>query len=196
MSLLLLLSACASLPKAQLTAADQADIDRVTAYLNGIPRFTAHFVQYGSFGPDAGLISLDRPADHLRIDYDDAARRVMVIANGRVLVVDRSTDATTTMSLSRTPLGMLLTPRISLAGAVTVDSVVHQPGMIQVTLHRTAAPSQGSLSLTFADQPLRLIAVSITDAEQRTLTMHLFDIDAVPMLDPGLFEPPAPLPGT
>jgi hypothetical protein len=59
-SLFPLLSACAGLPKAPLTAADQADIDRVTGYLNGILRFTAHFVQYGSFGPDSGLISLDR----------------------------------------------------------------------------------------------------------------------------------------
>jgi outer membrane lipoprotein-sorting protein len=193
-SLLLLLSACGGLPKPQLSAADQIDADRVAAYLNSIPRFTARFIQYGSLGPDSGLISLDRPADHMRIDYDDPARRVMVVANGWVLIVDRSTGATTTMPLSRTPLGMLLTPHISLSGAVTVDSVVRPGGMIQVTLQRTAEPSQGSLTLTLADQPLRLIAVTITGAERQTLTMHLFDIDAVPALPGGLFEPPAPLP--
>jgi outer membrane lipoprotein-sorting protein len=184
-----------SASQTQLTAAEQADVDRVTTYLNGIPRFTAHFIQYGSFGPDAGTVWLDRPAAHLRIDYDDAAQRVMVIADGHVLVVDRNTGATTTMSLSRSPLGMLLTPRVSLSGAVTVDSVVHQPGMIQLTLRKTADPSQGSLALTLADQPLRLIAVTVTDAEQRTLTMHLSGLDLAPAFTAALFEPPAPLPG-
>src|SRR6185312_15564190 len=67
-----LLAACATTPKPQLTAADAADVDRITAYLNSVPRFEAHFIQYGSFGPDAGVVWLDRPAGHLRIDYTGA----------------------------------------------------------------------------------------------------------------------------
>lgn len=193
---LLLLAACVSAPKPQLTAADAADVDRITAYLNSIPRFEAHFIQSGSFGPDAGLLWLDRPAGHLRIDYTDAGGRVMVIAGGQVLILDRSNGATTTMPVSRTPLGMLLTPRINLSGAITVASLVHQPGALQITLEKTDRPSDGSLTLTLADHPLQLVTVTVTDTHQRTLTMRLFDVDPAPTLTPDLFQPPVPPPGT
>jgi outer membrane lipoprotein-sorting protein len=185
-----LLAACATPPRPQLTPADQAEVDRIAAYLNSIPRFEAHFIQYGSFGPDAGTVWLDRPAGHLRIDYTDAERRVMVIADGQVLVVDRSTGATTTMPVSRTPLGMLLTPTINLSGPITVASLARLPGMVQITLEKTGYASQGNLMLTFADRPLRLIAVAVTDSHGRTLTMRLTGIDTAPALTPGMFQPP------
>jgi outer membrane lipoprotein-sorting protein len=188
--MLLFLSACAVTPRPQLTAADAADVDRVTAYLNSIPRFEAHFVQFGSFGPDAGLIVLDRPTGHLRIDYADPAGRVMVVANGRMVIVDRGNGSTTTIPLSRTPLGMLLTPNINLSGDVTVLSVLRQPGIIQVTLTRTDYPSRGSLTLSLAEEPLRLVSVTVTDAERRTLTMDLSGINTAPRLTPELFQPP------
>src|SRR5689334_20226886 len=151
-----LLAACTTTPRPQLTAADAADVDRITAYLNSIPRFEAHFIQYGSFGPGAGLVWLDRPAGHMRIDYTGAEARVMVIADGQVLIVERNTGATSTMPVSRTPLGMLLTPKISLSGAITVANLLRLPGMIQVTLEKTGQSSLGSLTLTFTDQPLQL----------------------------------------
>ena len=68
-ALLLLFAACTAAPRPQLSAADSAEVDRVAAYLNSIPRFEAHFIQFGSFGPDAGVIRLDRPAGDMRIDY-------------------------------------------------------------------------------------------------------------------------------
>jgi outer membrane lipoprotein-sorting protein len=188
----LVLGGCATPPRASLTAADAADVDRVDAYLNSIPRFSAHFVQYGSFGPDSGMVWLDRPAGHLRIDYTDADGRVMVITGGEVEIVDRNTGATTTMPVSRTPLAMLLTPTIQLSGDVTVARLLRLPGMLQVTLEKTASPGQGSLTLTLADQPLRLAGVTIVDAHDRTLTMRLSGLDTAPVLTRGLFEAPPP----
>jgi outer membrane lipoprotein-sorting protein len=186
-----LLAGCAPTPRPHLTAADAADVDRIDAYLNSIPRFQAHFIQYGSFGPDSGVMWLDRPAGHLRIDYADADRRVMVVADGQVKIVDRSTGATTTMPVSRTPLGILLTPTIRLSGAVTVAHLARLPGAIQVTLQKTDSPSQGTLTLMLADQPLRLVGVTIVDAHDRTLTMRLSGVDTAPVLTPDLFQAPA-----
>jgi outer membrane lipoprotein-sorting protein len=186
--LLLLFAACTTAPKPQLTAADTAEVDRVAAYLNSIPRFEAHFIQFGSFGQDAGVIRLDRPAGDMRIDYAGSEGRIIVIANGQVQIVDQSNGSTTTMPVSRTPLGMLLTPTLNFSGAVTVTKVVKQPGIIQITLEKTNQASQGSLTLTLADQPLGLIAVTVVDAHQRTLTMHLSKIDLAPTLTPSMFE--------
>ena len=184
----LLFAACTTAPRPQLTAADSAEVDRVAAYLNSIPRFEAHFIQFGSFGPDAGVIRLDRPAGDMRIDYAGSEGRIIVIANGQVQIVDQSNGSTTTMPVSRTPLGMLLTPTLNFSGAVTVTKLLREPGIIQITLEKTNQPSQGSLTLTLADQPLGLIAVTVVDAHQRTLTMHLSNIDLAPTLTPSMFE--------
>ena len=146
MGLLLAVGGCMTMGKPVLSAADLDDAERVTACLNGLPRFEAHFTQSGSFGVGSGLIWLDRPG-HLRIDYAGAASRVMVIADGRVRVLDRSSGALTTMAVSRTPLGLLLAPTISLSGAAHIESLVHQRGQIRVVLTRTDAPAQGRLTL-------------------------------------------------
>jgi outer membrane lipoprotein-sorting protein len=175
-------------PKPQLSAADTADVDRIAAYLNSIPRFEARFIQFGSFGQSSGVIRLDRPAGEMRIDYPDADGRTIVIANGEVQIVDRNRGSTTTMAVSRTPLGMLLTPTVNLSGAVTVEGLARLPGMIQITLRKTDQPSQGNLTLTLSDRPLRLVAVTVVDARQQTLTMHLADIDVAPKLTPDMFQ--------
>jgi outer membrane lipoprotein-sorting protein len=187
-ALLLFFAGCTAAPRPQLTAADSVEVDRVTAYLNSIPRFEAHFIQFGSFGPDAGVIRLDRPAGDMRIDYSGSEGRIIVIANGQVQIVDQSNGSTTTMPVSRTPLGMLLTPTLNFSGEVTVTKLVKEPGIIQITLEKTNQRSQGSLTLTLADQPLGLIAVTVVDAHQRTLTMHLSNIDLAPTLTPNMFE--------
>jgi outer membrane lipoprotein-sorting protein len=187
---MLLLAACAGQMPQRFSAADQIDIDRIGAYLNGLPRFEAHFVQSGSYGPGAGLVWLDRPG-HLRIDYAGAGSRLMVISGGHVQILDRGNGAVTTMALSRTPLGLLLTPSITLSGPVTVTALRHEPGSVSISLIRTGQPGQGSLTLTLADPTLRLQAVTVTDPYARTLTMTLADIDTTPRLTPGLFDPPA-----
>ena len=188
--LALLLSSCTPPPRPQPTAAERAEIDRITAYLNSIPQFTARFIQSGSFGPDSGVVWVDRPAGNLRVDYAAPDQRVMVIANGQVQIVDRGNGATTTMPLSRTPLGMLLTPSLDLSGAVTVARLVHAPGLEQITLEKTGHASEGSLTLTLSDQPLQLRAVTVVDRERQTLMMNLFELDPLQAPAPNLFQPP------
>jgi len=173
------------------SAADQAEIALVGDYLNGLPRFEAHFDQSGDYGGGAGLVWLDRPG-HLRIDYAGPLGRVLVISGGRVTILDRSNGAITTQPLSRTPLGILLAPRITLSGAVTVTRVQHFASAVQITLLKTDQPTQGSLTLTLGEAPLRLEAVTVTDPYARNLTMTLTDLDTHAQLTPELFQPPAP----
>ncbi len=182
-------------PAPQFSAQDENDIQRVGAYLNATRRFEAHFTQSGAFGPGAGLVWLDRPG-HLRIDYEGAASRLMVISNGRVRILDRATGGTSTMPLSRTPLAMLLAPEIVLSGPVSVTSLHHDLTGLQMTLQKTDQPGQGSLTLYLSDMPLHLNAVTVTDAYQRSLTLSLSDMNLNPTLTPDLFKPPAVPSGT
>jgi outer membrane lipoprotein-sorting protein len=186
----LLLNGCMAPGVVRLTAQDADDVRRVQDYLNHTERFEAHFVQSGAYGPGAGLVWLDRPGN-LRIDYEGPGSRLMVISGGRVRVLDRRTGALTTMALSRTPLGILLAPTIDLSGPVTVTSVQHVGGELEVTLEKTGQAGQGSLTLYLAEMPLRLQAVTVTDAYQRSSTLSLSDIDVAPVLTPDLFVAPA-----
>jgi outer membrane lipoprotein-sorting protein len=195
LSAALLLSACTLQQHPVLSVADTSDIARAEAYLNSLHAFEAQFVQSGALGPGAGLVWLDRPGN-LRIDYQGPGARLMVISGGHVRVLDRRSGALTTMALSRTPLAILLAPEIHLSGAISVVSVAHEGGDLQLTLQNTDAPSQGSLTLNFAQLPLRLRAVTVTDAYQRASTLALSGIDTHPALTPGLFAPPAGPAGT
>jgi outer membrane lipoprotein-sorting protein len=173
-----------------LSRTDQDDLARITAYLNALPRFEARFVQSGDYGPGTGLVWLDRPG-HLRVDFAGPGAPVMVITNGRVRLLDRGTGAITTQPVSRTPLGLLLTPQISLDGAVTVDQLSHGANSLRVVLSKTGAAAQGTLTLDFAEQPLRLVAVSVIDPYRHVRTLALSDIDAHPVVTPDLFLPPS-----
>ena len=193
LALLCTLGGCMPGARPVLSASDQTDVGRVETYLNGLPRFEAHFTQTGDFGPGAGLIWLDRPG-RLRIDYEGAAARVMVIAGGRVRVLDRATGALTTMAVSRTPLGLLLAPTITLSGAAHVDSVARSGQQLRLVLSKQGQPGQGSLTLDFTDQPLQLRAVSVTNPYRQVLTMQLSGLDPDPVLTPELFQPPTAAP--
>ena len=193
LAMLEILAGCMPRPGPVLTGSDRGDIGRIERYLNDRPRLEAHFVQSGDFGPGAGLIWLDRPG-HLRIDYEGAGSRVIVIADDRVRVLDRGTGAVTTMSVSRTPLGLLLAPEIALSGATHVDSLTHDGQQMRLVLSKQEQHGQGSLTLDFSDQPLRLDAVTVINPYRQVLTMRLSDVDTAPVLTPELFQPPAAAP--
>jgi len=186
----LALSSCAETPVTPaLTDTDKPEIGKIQDFLNALPRLQAHFTQSGDFGPGAGTLWLDRPG-HLRIDYQGAASRVLVAAGGRLAVYDRATHGTTTMSLSRTPLGMLLTPQVVLSGPVTVTALQHGDGFEQISLVKTASPDQGTLRLLFRTDPLALDSVTVVDAYHRALTMSLTSLHRDPPITPALFQPP------
>ncbi len=176
-------------PAPRFSAADENDIQRVSDYLNGTRTFEARFTQTGAFGPGAGLVWLDRPGN-LRIDYEGASARLMVISNGRVRILDRATSGMTTMPLSKTPLGILLAPTIDLSGPVSVTALQHDLTGLRMTLQKTDQPGQGSLTLYLSDMPLHLNAVTVTDAYQRSLTLSLSDMNINPTITPDLFKPP------
>jgi outer membrane lipoprotein-sorting protein len=185
-SAVLCLAGCAGQP-----AGDQAAIDRIAAYLNGLQRFQARFTQTGAFGEAAGTVWLDRPG-HLRIAYDGPQAKTLVASNGRVMVYDAASGGTTTMPVARTPLGMLLTPQITLSGDVAVTGYRVERGVAAVTVIRSAAQGDGSLTLYVALQPLTLVGVLVVDAYQRPLFIHLAPLDLNPALTPDLFRDPSP----
>lgn len=137
----------AAFKPAALRPTDAGWIARVQDALNAIHVIKARFQQIAPDGArSTGQAWLERPGK-MRFDYDKPSPLLLVANQGKIVYQDRELGQVTTLPLDRTPLGLLLRPDLKLSGDVTVTAFEHGHGLVQVTLVRTATPSEGSLTL-------------------------------------------------
>lgn len=161
---------------AALTPADQGTIQRIEQTINAITTLKARFLQISGDGSTTqGTAWLDRPG-RMRFEYDKPSPLLLVANDGQVVFRDAKLDQTTTIPLARTPLGLLLAPDVKLSGPVTVTALSHGNAQLQVTLERTASPSDGSLTLVFSESPFALRSWSVIDAQGRETRVDLYDV--------------------
>ncbi|NVN43121.1 outer membrane lipoprotein carrier protein LolA [Asaia siamensis] len=182
--------AMAQVKPAVLRPADTGWIARIQDALNGIHAIKARFQQIAPDGArTTGTAWLDRPG-RMRFDYDKPSPLLLIANQGQIVYQDRELGQVTTLPLDRTPLGLLLRPDLRLSGDVTVTGFQHDKGLVQVTLVRSATPSEGSLTLILADSPLTLRSWVVKDAQGRETQIDLFDVAANPTLPDTLFALP------
>jgi outer membrane lipoprotein-sorting protein len=183
------LAACQSTPPAHtLGGEDAATLARVQAYLNSLRTLQAQFEQMSPNGAmSVGTLWMQRPG-HLRLQYAPPSPLTLIATNGTILLYNASTEATTTMPLSRSPLGILLSDEITLSGPVTVTGVRRLPGQLQISMVRTAEPSQGSLTLLFTEPALTLRALRIVDAHGQPTNFTLLQLHSGVSIDPSIFR--------
>jgi outer membrane lipoprotein-sorting protein len=170
-----------------LSAADQQAVARVAAYLDAIHTLKTRFLQVSANGSTAnGTAWLQRPGE-MRFQYDPPSPLLLQAGRGWLIYVDKSLPQTSAFQLSDTPLGILLAPRITLTGDVTVTRVAQQTGEIDVTLVRTDSPNQGSLTLIFSTDPLTLREWSLMDQQGNETRVSLFNVELGGTFDPQLF---------
>jgi outer membrane lipoprotein-sorting protein len=195
-SLMLPATALAQTQAPALSAQDQADISRVEVYLNSIHTLQARFQQVAPDGQlSGGQAWLQRPG-RMRFQYDPPSPFLLVGGYGLLVFHDAQLQQTSNIPLGRTPLGLLLQDNLKLSGAITVTQIVRYPGQLQLTLLRTASPSDGTLTLIFADQPLALRSWIVVDAQRRETRISLYDIalggtfnqKLFSYIDPNFFE--------
>jgi outer membrane lipoprotein-sorting protein len=178
----------------QPTAQDRADLARIEANLNSLRTLKAHFLQVA---PDGGISEgtawLERPG-RMRFQYNPPAPFLLVAASGLLVFHDSQLNQTSNVFLSQTPLGILLADKVMLSGDVTVTGMERQPGQIQVSLVRTASPSDGTLTLIFADNPLTLRQWTVLDAQRKETRVTLYNVELGGSFDPALFNVATPLP--
>jgi outer membrane lipoprotein-sorting protein len=101
---------------------------------------------------------------------------------------DRRLEQVSHLFPNSTPLGFLLRDKIRLSGDVTVTDVRRSPGELHVTLVRTEEPNQGSIQLSFADEPLELRRWTVFDAEGQATHLVLERPQTGLRLDRELFR--------
>jgi outer membrane lipoprotein-sorting protein len=187
-----------------LTPQDHADLARIQAYLNSLHTLKARFLQVAPDGQTTqGTAWLERPG-RMRFEYDKPSPFLLVAGYGLVVFHDAQLKQTSNFPLSQTPLGILLGDNIDLVGGdLTVASLARQPGEIEVTLLRTASPSDGTLTLVFSDNPLALRQWTVVDAQHRETRVTLYDVklggtfpaSLFRFIDPRLLGPDNGAPG-
>ncbi len=163
-----------------------ADVER---YLNRISTLEARFSQIAPNGGLAtGKVYIQRPG-RLRFDYDPPSRiRLIAPGDWRLIFYDASIEQVNVIPIRQTPLGILLDPEISLSGDVEVIDVERTADEVALTLIRSDAADQGSVTLVFGEQPLELRRWSIVDPQGLVTHILLEALETGGEIDPERFR--------
>ena len=175
-----------------LTDRDRADIARIEAYLTGLRTLKARFLQVApNGGVSEGVVWLERPGK-MRFQYDPPSPFLLVANYGLVVFNDKKLQQTSNIPLSQTPLGIILAEQVKLSGDVQLVGIRHLPDEIELTLQRTASPSDGTITLYFSDQKLALQRWTVVDQQRQETSVRLFNVELGGKFDPALFKVTAP----
>lgn len=161
----------------QLSAQDQALSDQAQSWINNLSTLQAKFQQIAPDGQrSTGTVWIKRPG-RIRFEYNKPSELLLVANDGKMVFHDSEVGQTTTIPLDQSPLGLLLKPKLSFSGDVSVINFMPpNNGLFQITMVRTASPSDGSLTLIFNQNPLMLKAWRVVDAQGRITMVDLYDL--------------------
>lgn len=179
----------ADAPRPVLSAADQADVARVEAYLNGIKTLSAKFLQVAENGATAqGQFYLSRPGK-LRLEYDPPVP-ILLLSEGHDFLIhyDKSLKTVAYVPINSTPAGLLVRDNIALGGDLTVTAVERGPASLRISVVQTKDPRAGRITLVFSDRPMQLTNWVVIDGQGQTTRVALNDARTDIQLDPTLFR--------
>lgn len=172
----------------QLSSADQASVRKVEEYMNSITTLSARFEQVDSAGKRAtGRLFIAKPGK-LRFEYDPPVP-VLIVANGHFLIhYDRALKAASYIAQETTPAWFLIGNRIQFSGDITITDLRRRDDKLLVTLVKTREPGQGTVTLIFDENPIRLDQWSVTDPQGVVTHVTLNNVLVGGYVDPKLFE--------
>ena len=171
----------------QLSADDQAQLNRVEAYLNDITTIKADFLQTAPNNYVAGgTFYLSRPGK-LRFDYVEPTKDIIVADGSSIWYYDAKLKDASHTSISSTLADFLLRRTIKLSDDITVTDFQRGNGLIQLVMTQTKDPGEGSLTLVLNEKPLQLRQWRVLDAQQNTTEVTLQNPQYGMPLDPALF---------
>ncbi|MDI2091258.1 LolA family protein [Commensalibacter oyaizuii] len=161
----------------RLSTQEQANVDQAQRWINGLTTLKAKFQQIAPDGKrSTGTVWIKRPG-RIRFEYNKPSQLLLVANDGKMVFHDGEVDQTTTIPLDQSPLGLLLKPELSFTGDVTITNYMPiNNGLFQITVVRTASPSDGSLTLFFNENPMMLRAWRVIDAQGQSTQVDLYDL--------------------
>ena len=190
-SFLTLAVAAAGLSRAALAAGadDTAALRQAEGYLNAIKTLKARFVQVNPDGKSIeGDLYVSRPG-RMRLVYDPPTPMLMVADGAFLIYVDTEMKDASHIGLDDTPAGLLLKENLSFSDpSVKLGGVKRGPGTVEITVWMSKDPSAGKLTLVFADQPFELKQWRVLDAQNKEVSITLYEPKIGLPLDRALFR--------
>ena len=182
-------TAYAAAPQAaKLTEQDREDLKRVADYFNDVRTLKGRFLQIGPEGNAAeGQIYLSRPG-RFRFEFDPPVPMLIVSDGAYIIMEDRELKSVERIPLNATPLDMLLREKVDFGEGVGIAKVERGAAILRITLFEPSRPKEGSLTLVFGDKPLEFAGWTVTDAQGKTTSISLNQLDFNPQLSSRLFS--------
>jgi outer membrane lipoprotein-sorting protein len=168
----------------------KADLDKISAYLNGIHSFKASFVQIGpEGGVDQGQVAIQKPGQ-IRFEYRPPSPVSITATGGHVYVKNVRLNTVDSYDLSDTPLGLLLNESVDLKTNKAVIGLFEQNGSIVVRARSSANRNDSNITLVFSAPAIELRQWTVKDNQGGNTTVALQNLQTGVALDPGLFAVP------
>src|SRR3954467_11158596 len=172
----------------------KAELDKISAYLNGIHSLKARFVQIGpEGGTDQGTLYIQKPGQ-IRFEYNPPSPLLIVATAGRVHVKNARLNTVDSYDLSDTPLGLLLNQNVDLKANKAVMGIAEQNGAVIVQARTSTNRNNSNITLVFSSPGLELRQWTVRDNQGGNTTVALQSVETGAAIDPALFTPPQKAP--
>ncbi|MEX5728104.1 outer membrane lipoprotein-sorting protein [Rhodovulum iodosum] len=169
--------------------ADPIPLAELSRYLNGIETAQGRFTQVnGDRSVSTGTVYIRRPG-RIRFEYDPPNDALVMAGGGQVAVFDpKSNQPPEQYPLSRTPLSLILDRQVDLRRARMVVGYGAEGSTTRVTAQDPDNPDYGTLTLFFADDPVRLVQWVVDDGSGSPVRVALDDLETGVSLGASLFN--------
>lgn len=169
--------------------AEKLPLAELSRYLNGLSTAEAEFTQINPDGTlTTGTIRISRPGK-VRFEYAPPDRTVVMADGQQVAIFDpKSNQPPEQYPLRRTPLNVILAPKVDLEAARMVVAHVEDGTATRVTAQDPEHPEYGRIDLIFTPGPTELRQWVITDDGGNQTTMILGDMRKGARLAARLFD--------
>jgi outer membrane lipoprotein-sorting protein len=172
---------------AMFTPEQRAELDRISAYLNGIRTLKGGFVQVDPDGNlEQGAFYLAKPG-RMRFEYQPPNPTLVVSDGDTVAVKNSKLNTVDRYPLTDTPLDLILGDKIDLNHNLALTGMAEQNGALVIHARSTSTRAQGDISIVFAEQPLELRQWTVVDAQGLTTTVALRNVEIGAALPGSLF---------
>ena len=169
--------------------AEPVGLAALSRYFNAFSTAEAEFSQINPDGSlTTGQLWIRRPG-RMRFEYDGPGGDLVIAAAGTVAIFDaKSNTGPTQYPLSRTPLGLILAPRVDLTRERMVVAHRAEGNTTVVVAQDPERPEYGTLQLVFTADPIELRQWRVTDDSGRETTVVLGEMRTGMDLPGRLFD--------